>query len=155
MDVRLGMKLFGTLDVTIGNLQGQILCRVPGEAAAIGIKTRPVEIVTVFIRFAPSEDTAFKFHVAPLSPDRRDAKCDVCRILPVMSDRCVWVVHCRRAMHERRRTERRLPRITEIDVRAEIVLEFLRKAERKFVEKIVRMLSIMQCLSVPRFTGLK
>ena len=53
-------------------------------------------------------------------------------------------------MHECWRTERRLTRITEIDVRAEIVLEFLREAERKFVEKIVRMLAVVQCLSVPR-----
>ena len=53
-------------------------------------------------------------------------------------------------MHECWRTERRLTRITEIDVRAEIVLEFLRKAERKFVEEIVRMLAVVQCLAVPR-----
>ena len=51
-------------------------------------------------------------------------------------------------MHECWRTERRLTRITEIDVRAEIVLEFLRKAERKFVEEIVRMLAVVQCLAV-------
>ena len=46
-------------------------------------------------------------------------------------------------------------RITEIHVPAEIVLDLLRKAERKFVEEIVRMLAVMQCLSVPRFAGLK
>src|SRR5215510_10272924 len=44
---------------------------------------------------------------------------------------------------------------TEIDVGAEIVIEFLREAERKFVEEIMRMLPVMQWLSVPRFTGLK
>ena len=65
-----------------------------------------------------------------------------------MSDRCVWIVHCRRAMHECWRTERRLARITEIDVCAEIVLELLREAEREFVEKIVRMLAVVQCLAV-------
>ena len=53
------------------------------------------------------------------------------------------------------RTERRLTRITEIDVGAEIVLELLREAEREFVEEIVRMLAVVQCLSVPRFAGLK
>jgi hypothetical protein len=33
-----------------------------------------VEIVTVFIRLAPGEDAALKFHVAPLRPERRNAK---------------------------------------------------------------------------------
>src|SRR5438094_7719093 len=91
----------------------------------------------------------------PLRPERRDTKRDMRRVLPVVPDRCIWIIHCRRAMHECRRTECRLTRITEIDVRAEIVLEFLREAERKFVEKIVRMLAVVQCLSVPRFAGLK
>ena len=58
-------------------------------------------------------------------------------------------------MHECWWTERRLTRITEIDVRAEIVLEFLREAERKFVEEIVRMLAVVQWLSVPYFASLK
>src|SRR5262249_3630673 len=58
-------------------------------------------------------------------------------------------------MHERRRTERRLTGIAEIDVCAEIVLEFLRDTERKFVKEIVRMLAVMQWLSVPRFACLK
>src|SRR6267142_2823224 len=109
----------------------------------------------VLVRFAPGEDAAFKFHVAPLRPERRDTKRDVRRVLPVMSDRCVWIIHCRRTMHKCRRTESRLTRITKIDVRAEIVLEFLRKAERKFVEEIVRMLAVVQCLALPRFAGLK
>ena len=112
-------------------------------------------IVTVFIRLAPGEDAAFDFYVAPLRTDSGNAERDVRGILPVMSDRCVWIIHCRWAMHECWRTERRLTRITEIDVRAEIMLEFLREAERKFVEEIVRMLPVMQCLAVPRFTGLK
>src|SRR6188474_776165 len=91
----------------------------------------------------------------PLRTECRNAKRDVRRILPMMSDRCVWVVHCRRAMHECWRTERWFTGITEIDVRAEIVLELLREAERKFVEEIVRVLPVVQWLSVPHFTGLK
>src|SRR5207253_10964031 len=73
----------------------------------------------------------------------------------VMSDRCVWITHRRRAMHECGRTEGRLARITEIDVGAQIVLDLLREAERKFVEKIVPMLAVVQRFSIPRFTGLK
>src|SRR4030095_437800 len=73
----------------------------------------------------------------------------------MMSDRCVWIVHCGRAMHECGWTERGLTRITKINVRAEIMLEFLRETERKFVEEIVRMLAVLQRLAVPRFTGLK
>ena len=84
-----------------------------------------------------------------------DAKRDVRGILPVMSDRCVGIIHRRWAMHECRRTERRFARITEIEIRAKIVIELLREAERKFVEQIVRMLPVMQWLVVPRFAGLK
>ena len=73
----------------------------------------------------------------------------------MVADWRVRIVHRRRAVHECRRPKCWLPRITEIDVRAEIVREFLREAERKFVEKIVRMLAVVQWLSVPRFTGLK
>src|SRR5947199_5629032 len=58
-------------------------------------------------------------------------------------------------MHECGRTERRFTRITEVDVSAEIVIEFLREAEREFVEEIVRMLPVMQWFSVPRFAGVK
>src|SRR4029077_13971096 len=119
------------------------------------IKTRPVEIVTVFIRLAPGENAALDFYIAPLQAGSRNGKRDMRRILPVVSDRRVWIVHRRWAMHECWRTERRLTRITEIDVRAEIVFEFLREAERKFVEEIVRMLPVVQCLSVPHFAGLK
>ena len=35
MEFGFGMELFGTLDVTVRNLQRQISCRVPGEAAAV------------------------------------------------------------------------------------------------------------------------
>ena len=35
MDFGFGMELFGTLDVTVRNLQRQISCRVPGESAAV------------------------------------------------------------------------------------------------------------------------
>ena len=72
-----------------------------------------------------------------------------------MADRCVWIIHCRWAMHKCRRAERRFARIAEIDIRAKIVIEFLREAKRKFVEEIVRMLAVMQWLAVPRFAGLK
>src|SRR4029077_2503986 len=106
-------------------------------------------------RLTPGEDAAFDFYISPLKTGSGYAECDMRGVLPVMSDRCVWIVHCRRAMHECWRTERRLTRITEIDVRAQIMLEFLREAERKFVEEIVRMLPVMQCLSVPNFAGLK
>src|SRR5205814_9412630 len=58
-------------------------------------------------------------------------------------------------MHESGRTERRFARITEINIGAEIVIEFLREAEREFVEEIVWMLPVMQWLAVPRFATLK
>src|SRR6476646_402085 len=72
-----------------------------------------------------------------------------------MTDWRIRIVHCSGAMHERWRTERRFTGITEINIGAQIVIEFLREAEREFVEEIVRMLPVVQCLSVPRFAGLK
>src|SRR5439155_13055720 len=72
-----------------------------------------------------------------------------------MADWRVWIVHCRRPMHECGRTKRWFTRIPEIDVSAQIVIEFPREAEREFVEEIVRMLPVMQWFSVPRFAALK
>src|SRR5262249_40384718 len=108
----------------------QVSRRIPGEAATVRIETRPVEVVTVFIRFASSEDAAFDFYIAPLQTASGHAERDMRGILPVMADRCIWIVHCTRSMHECGWAERRFTWITEIDVRAEIVLEFLREAER-------------------------
>src|SRR5438067_5907696 len=72
-----------------------------------------------------------------------------------MTDWRVWIVHCGGTMHERRRTERRFTGITEIEIRTEIVIEFLRETEGEFVKKIVRMWTVMQWLAVPRFAALK
>src|SRR5205814_9463783 len=58
-------------------------------------------------------------------------------------------------MHESRRTEREFARVTEIEIAAQVVGELLGKRKRKFVEQIVRMLSIAERLVVPRFAALK
>src|SRR5207249_9968397 len=86
---------------------------------------------------------------------RSDAESDMCRILPVMAKRRVGIVHCRWAMHECGRPKRWFAGITEIQIRAQIVIEFLRQAQRQFVEEIVRVLSIVQRLVMPRFASLK
>src|SRR5262249_11186598 len=111
--------------------------------------------VAVFIRLATGEDAALDFQIAPLQAAGSYAERDMGGVLPMMSDRRVWIIHCRRAMHECGRTECRLTRITEINIGAEIWLELLRETKRKFVEEIVRMLAVVQRLSVPRFAGLK
>src|SRR5439155_22208883 len=72
-----------------------------------------------------------------------------------MTDWCVGVIHGGGTMHKGRRTERRFTAITEIEIRTEIVIEFLREAEREFVEAIVWMLPVMQWLAVPRYATLK
>src|ERR1039457_5528739 len=58
-------------------------------------------------------------------------------------------------MHEGRRTERRLAGITKVEKRAKIDVELLRVTERQFAKQIVRMLPIVQRLTVPRLAGLK
>ena len=63
------------------------------------------------------------------------AECDMRGILPVVSDRRIGIIHCRWAMHECWRTERRFARVTEIDVGAKIVLELLREAHGEFIER--------------------
>src|SRR2546430_136098 len=72
-----------------------------------------------------------------------------------MGDWRVGIVHRAWAMHKRWRPNCRLARITEVNVTAEIVCELLRKRKRKFIEQIVRMLSIMERLIVPRFAALQ
>src|SRR5215471_5533756 len=73
----------------------------------------------------------------------------------MMTDRRVGIIHCRRTMHKRGRTERRFAGITEIDVGAKIAIKFLRETEREFVEEIVRVLPVVQRLAIPRFAALK
>src|SRR5205085_10524769 len=72
-----------------------------------------------------------------------------------MADRRVWIIHCRWSMHEHRWADRRFDRITEINVAAEIVIELLRKRKGKFIEQIVRVLSIVERLIVPRLAALQ
>src|SRR5207245_356439 len=119
-------------DVTVRNLQRQILRRVPGDATAVGIEFRLIEIVAILIGLAAGENAAFDLDVAPNEAGRSYAECHMRRILPVMAQRRVGIVHRRWAMHECRWTKRRFTGVTEIDVRAQIVLEFLREAEREF-----------------------
>ena len=60
---------------------------------------------------------------------RGDTKGDVRRVLPVMADGRVGIIHRRWPMHERGRAECRFARITEIDIRAKIVIELLRQTQ--------------------------
>ena len=87
MPVQLRFERFGALDVTERNLQRQISRRIPGESATVRIELRLIEIVTVFIRFAPGEDAAFNFDIAPDEARSGNAERDMRRILPMMSDR--------------------------------------------------------------------
>src|SRR6266566_2441905 len=155
MDVYLRLGFFRAFDVAIRNLQRQILSRVPGNPTAVRIEAWLIEVVTIFIRFAAGEHAAFDFDIAPNQTGRGDAERNMRRILPVMSDWRVGIVHRRWAMHKRRWTECRFTRIAEVYISAKIVIELLRQAQRKFVEQIVRMLAIVQGLVVPGFTGLK
>src|SRR5438094_10110908 len=100
MPVDVRVERFGALDVTVRNLQGQILRRIPGNAAAVRIELGLIEIVTVFIRFAAGEDAALHFNGAPNQSRCGDAERNVRGILPMMTERRIWVVHARWAMTE-------------------------------------------------------
>src|SRR6266480_4495902 len=116
MTFQIRLELLGAFDVTVRNLQRQVLRRVPGNTTTVGIETGPVEIVTIFVRFAASENAAFDFDIAPNKTARGDAKSNMRGILPMMTKRRVGIIHCRNAMHESRRTERWFARITEIQI---------------------------------------
>src|ERR1043165_6307619 len=58
-------------------------------------------------------------------------------------------------MHERRRPQRRLAGIAEINICRKIRAELLGIAERNLIEQIVRMLPIMERVPVPGLAGLK
>ena len=62
--LRFGSSGFGAFDVTERNLQRQISSRIPGDPSAVRIEARLIEIVAVFIRFAPGENAAFDFYPA-------------------------------------------------------------------------------------------
>ena len=78
MTLHVRLERFRAFDVTVRNLQRQILHWVPGHAAAVGIEPRPVEVIAILVRFAAGENAALDFHIAPLQPGCRDAKGDVC-----------------------------------------------------------------------------
>src|SRR6266404_5995173 len=67
----------------------------------------------------------------------------------------VGIIHGRKSMHESGRSQRRFTRITKMKIRAQIDIELLRIRNGKFIEQIVRMLSIVQRLIVPRLAALK
>ena len=77
MPVEFGIDGFRAFDVTVGNLQRQISCGIPGKSAAIRIEIRLIEIVTVFVRFAAGEKAAFDLYIAPNQTCRGDAERDV------------------------------------------------------------------------------
>src|SRR6185437_208452 len=97
-------------------LEGKIRCRIPGNASAGGIESRPIKIVAVFVRLASGKNAALDFHGAPDQPRGSHAKCDVRRILPVMAKWCIGIIHCRNAMHECGWPEGGFSGITEINV---------------------------------------
>ena len=53
--LQIRLEPFRALDVAVRNLQGQVRRRVPGNAAAIGIEARLIEIVPLFVRLASAE----------------------------------------------------------------------------------------------------
>src|SRR6266852_5308741 len=94
---RSGSSPSGLSDVGMRNLEREVGRRIPGDSAAEGIEPWSVEVVTVLIRLAPSEDAAFDLHAAPLQSCGGDSECDMRRILPMMADRCIRIVHGRQS----------------------------------------------------------
>src|SRR5215813_6380675 len=101
MDVYLGLGRFRAFDVALRDLQRQIFGRVPGNTAAVRIKSRLVEIVAIFIRFPSCENAAFDLDIAPNETGGSHTEGDVRRILPMMSDRRIRIIHRGRTVHER------------------------------------------------------
>src|SRR5205807_429171 len=87
--------------------------------------------------------------------ERDDPESHVRRILPMMTERRIRIIHCGKPMHERRRPERRFARITEIEISRKITREFLREAQRNLIKQIVRMLPVVERIAIPGLTSLK
>src|SRR5207237_7327771 len=100
MTVQQGLDRFRALQVAMRKLEGKVRRRIPGNASAGGIESRPIKIVAVFVRLASGENAALDFHGAPDQPAGGNTKCDVRRVLPVMAKRRIGTVHCPNAMQE-------------------------------------------------------
>src|SRR2546428_611862 len=87
MTFQIRLELLGAFDVTVRNLQRQVLRRVPGNTATVGIETGPVEIVTIFVWFAASENAAFNLDVAPNDTGGGPAQTGRGRKLPATAQR--------------------------------------------------------------------
>src|ERR1700741_1084532 len=129
MDVYLRFGRLGTFDVAVRTLQREIFCGVPGDAAAVRIKARLVEVIPVLVWFAPSKNTAFHFDISPDQTSSGHPEGDVRGVLPVVTNWRIGIVHRRWEIHERGRAECWFARITEIDISAEIVTHLLRQAQ--------------------------
>ena len=150
-----GSSSSGLREIAVRNLQRQVPGWIPGDPAAERIKLRIIEIVTHLVRLPSLESAPFNFQIAPDRSERDDAESHMRRVLPVMAERRVRIIHGGEPMHERRRPQRRFARITGIQIGGKIVAEPLRIADRDLIEQIVRMLPVVQRFAIPRFAGLK
>ena len=75
----LGLRLdrFGTLQISVRQLQRELVGRVPRNASAERVEPRPIEIVAVFVRLPTGKSAAFELHIFPNRTERRHAECDV------------------------------------------------------------------------------
>ena len=67
-------------------MQREILGRVPRDAATVRIETRPVEIVTIFIRLAACENAAFNFDPPKAGPNQTGRPRSVMTIVTMDKD---------------------------------------------------------------------
>src|SRR3954470_24337416 len=144
MNVDVRFERLRTVQITVRDLQSPIARRIPRDASTRRIEARAIKIVSVFIRFPPGKEAAFHFKASPNGSERRHPKGNVTGILPVMRNGRVGVIHRAQPMHEGRWAKRRLTWITQVKICREVAAKLLRKRHRQLVEKVMRMLTIVQ-----------
>lgn len=106
------------------------------------------------IRLASFERRRFKLEFVVGIARRYNAESDVRRVLPVMSDGRVRVVHSRKPVHKCRRSERGFARKSGVKINRLFIVEFVRERNGEFRKKIVRMLAVVKRLAAKGFARL-
>src|SRR5688572_6117743 len=78
---------FGIGQVAIGDLHRPVGSRRKPQASAIGIELAEIYGLAIFVRLRPAKYRTLELESPGGHPCRKDAMCDVCRIMPVMAER--------------------------------------------------------------------
>src|SRR6266403_500517 len=131
------------------------MVRLERQANRSRVPWMGLEVVTILIRLSAVEDRAFDFEPAVSEAGSEYSKTNVRGILQVMRKRSRWILRCRSAVHEGRRSQRRLARIAKVREPGSTFAERYCILRRQLHPEIMWMLPINYWLAFVSLAGLE